>query len=207
MSFLSTILGSYGDDLSKAAGKGVANNLDDIAKTASKVAKSSEDDILERTIGGLVKSQPSESAYTEARKKALDFLQGTTSDDIVSKSKQYLKPGQEIYRANNSPLGISWTTSYANALKEANSPEDIISYVLQENDRYISPNFVDKFSDSIYPQEEVIFNGRGLVDNTGRIIPNRLRKVVSELTSDNFTKDGNLRSDILSKLLERSQNG
>lgn len=193
MSILSSIFGNYSDDLAKAASKVVASNADDA--------------ILEKAIGGLVKSQPTKEAYDSAREKALSFLKNSESDDVISRSRQYLKPGQTIYRANTTPLGISWTTSRENALKEVTNPDDIIEYVLQENDRYISPQFVDKFSNSAYPQQEVIFNGRGLVDNSGRIIPTELRDKVSGLPSDMFTAEGNLRSDVLSRLLERSKNG
>ena len=192
MSFLSNIFGNYSDDLAKAASKVASSNIDDA--------------MLEDAIGSLVRTQPTIEAYNSARDKALSFLKSPNSDDVIYRSKQYLPPGQKIYRANTTPLGISWTTSYENALKEANRPEDIIEYVLQENDRYISPEFVDKFSDSVYPQKEVLFNGRGLVDDSGRIIPNKLRESVSRLPSNSFNQYGNLRSDILSKLLERNKN-
>ena len=193
MSILSSIFGNYTDDLAKAAGKVAASNVDDA--------------VLEKAIGSLVKTQPTKEAYDTAREKALSFLKSADSDNVIAKSKQYLKPGQEIYRANTTPLGISWTTSYENALKEASRPEDIIRYTLQENDRYIAPEFVDRFSNSAYPQKEVIFNGRGLVDNSGRIIPDELRNKVSGLPSNMFTPEGNIRSDVLSNLLERSKNG
>lgn len=192
MSFLSTIFGKYGDDLAKAASKAAASSVDD--------------NILESAIGSLVKSQPTAEAYNSARNKALSFLESPNSDDIIAKSKQYLKPGDTIYRANTTPLGISWTTNYDNAVKEAANKDNIIEYILQENDRYISPEFVDKFSDSAYPQKEVIFNGRSLVDEKGNIVPDKIRGIVSRLSKDNFTPDGNLRSNVLSNLIERSQN-
>lgn len=183
MSFLSRILGGVG-------------------KTVSSV----DDELLEKAIGGLVKSQPTAEAYNSARQKALDFLASNSSNDVISESKNLLKPGEKIYRANTTPLGISWTTSRENALKETSSPNDIIEYTLQKNDRYISPEFVDKYSDSAYPQQEVLFNGRGLVDESGNIVPENLRGAVASLPKDSFTQNGNLKGDVLSKLLERSQN-
>lgn len=192
MSFLSRILGGYSDELAKNVGKTVS---------------SVDDGLLEKAIGGLVKSQPTAEAYNSARQKALDFLASSSSNDVISESKNLLKPGEKIYRANTTPLGISWTTSRENALKEASSPNDIIEYTLQKNDRYISPEFVDKYSDSAYPQQEVLFNGRGLVDESGNIVPDNLRGAVASLPKDSFTQNGNLKGDVLSKLLERSQNG
>lgn len=185
MSILSTLLGNYGDDLAKAAGKVAANKSDDIVGIAGKK-------MLSEQIGDLVKTQPSKELYDEARDRALNFLNSQSSDDFVMKSKEFLKPGTEIYRGNNSPLGISWTTSYENALKEASSPEDVIKYVIGEKDRYLSPELVDWLSDSSYPQKEVIFNGRKLVDNTGRIVPEDFRDALENLSPKMFDENGNL---------------
>lgn len=114
---------------------------------------------LRDNIAGVLQNQTSESAYNDARKRAIDFLLGSNSDDVANMSQRFVKPGQKIYRAANSPEGISWTTNRAIAEQERKAGANILEHILSADDKYISPQFIEMFSDSIVPQDQVLFIG------------------------------------------------
>lgn len=114
--------------------------------------------VLQNNIGGMLKNAPSEQAYVQARQRAIDYLSGNNSENVARASQQFVKPGQTIYRAANSPKGISWTTNRAIAEQERQNGAKILEYILQPDDKYISPQFIEMFSDSIAPQDQVLFN-------------------------------------------------
>jgi hypothetical protein len=114
---------------------------------------------LRDNIAGVLQNQTSESAYNDARKRAIDFLLGSNSDDVANMSQKFVKPGQKIYRAANSPEGISWTTNRAIAEQERKAGANILEHILSADDKYISPQFIEMFSDSIVPQDQVLFIG------------------------------------------------
>lgn len=113
---------------------------------------------LRDNVGGMLKNAPSENAYIQARQRATDYLAGANSENVARASQQFVKPGQKIYRAANSPKGISWTTNRAIAEQEKQTGAKILEYILQPDDKYISPQFTEMFSDSIAPQDQVLFN-------------------------------------------------
>ena len=79
MSVLSTLLGNYGDDLAKAAGKVAAANTDDLARALAKNAGNKIDDVYryDKSIGAVG------NRFSDASGKPVTFYHSTPNDFSV----------------------------------------------------------------------------------------------------------------------------
>ena len=94
-----------------------------------------------------------------SRKAVSDFLASNDSDAIVNKSRELLKDAG-VYRAQNSPDGVSWTTKPSVALQYVDSslrPEgtEILEGEIMPNNRVIAPQFTERYQPAL-AQHEVI---------------------------------------------------
>lgn len=101
--------------------------------------------------------------YDEELRRATEYLMGEASNPVAIQSQNYVKPGTKIFRAENSPYGISWTTDRNVALKARdNDNVRILEHILSPEDKYIAPQFTELYNQFTVPQSEVLFNGRSL---------------------------------------------
>ena len=123
---------------------------------------------MENALGGMLKvSNPN---YDTDLTNAINYLQSPKSTRVAQRSQSLVQPGTKIFRAQNSPTGISWTTNREVAEKALDTSnkyvKDLIKkginpiaeHTLTANDRYIAPHFTEYLNQSVYPQQEVLFN-------------------------------------------------
>lgn len=129
-----------------------------------------EDNLLEMedALGGMLKM--GNANYDTDLSKAINYLQSPKSTAVAQRSQSLVQPGTTIFRAQNSPTGISWTTNKEVAEKALDTSnkyvQDLIKkginpiaeHTLTANDRYIAPHFTEYLNQSVYPQQEVLFN-------------------------------------------------
>ena len=97
--------------------------------------------------------------YDDELKRATEYLMGDASNPIAQQSQTYIKPGTKIFRAENSPYGISWTTDRNVALNARNNDNvRILEHILSPDDKYIAPQFTELYNQFTVPQSEVLFN-------------------------------------------------
>lgn len=126
--------------------KAISNAVGDDALTA-----------LRENVSGMLEMNPTD--YRKALNTAKGYLNDTASDSIARESQKYIKPGTKIYRAANSPFGISWTTDRNVALQARNNDNvRILEHILQPEEKYIAPQFTELYNQFTAPQYEVLFN-------------------------------------------------
>lgn len=126
--------------------KAISNAVGDDALTA-----------LRKNVSGMLEMFPTD--YRKALNTAKGYLNDTASDSIARESQKYVKPGTKIYRAANSPFGISWTTDKNVALQARNNDNvRILEHILQPEEKYIAPQFTELYNQFTAPQYEVLFN-------------------------------------------------
>lgn len=112
---------------------------------------------LRENVSGMLEMFPTD--YRKALNTAKGYLNDTASDSIARESQKYIKPGTKIYRAANSPFGISWTTDKNVALQARNNDNvRILEHILQPEEKYIAPQFTELYNQFTAPQYEVLFN-------------------------------------------------
>lgn len=174
---------NYGDDVLKAAYNGIRNykintgpklferGFDhfgtqdfDYAKLMRDNEKAISDIIgedalnkLRDNVSGMLEVYPSD--YNTALNNAKLYLNDSISDSVARESQKYIKPGTKIYRAANSPYGISWTTDKNVALNSRNNNNvRVLEHILQPDEKYIAPHFTELYNQFTAPQSEVLFN-------------------------------------------------
>lgn len=94
-----------------------------------------------------------------SRRAVSDFLASNDSDAVVNKSRELLEDAG-VYRAQNSPDGISWTTKPSVALQyvdESLHPDGtkILEGEIRPNNRVIAPQFTERYQPAL-AQHEVV---------------------------------------------------
>ena len=169
---------NYGDDLVNAAYNGIrkykianpagvdlfgtqdfdyAKLMRDNEKAISKTVGDDALKSLRDNVRGMLKMYNNQ--YDDDLARATAYLQGDMSNPIARQSQNYVKPGTKIFRAENSPYGISWTTDRNVAMQARNNDATkILEHILQPDDKYIAPQFTELYNEFVTPQSEILFN-------------------------------------------------
>lgn len=134
-----------------------AKLMRDSEKAISNVVGDDALSALRENVSGMLEMFPTD--YRKALNTAKGYLNDPVSDSIARESQKYIKPGTKIYRAANSPFGISWTTDKNVALQARNNDNvRILEHILQPEEKYIAPQFTELYNQFTAPQYEVLFN-------------------------------------------------
>lgn len=134
-----------------------AKLMRDSEKAISDVVGDDALSALRENVSGMLEMFPTD--YRKALNTAKGYLNDTISDSIARESQKYIKPGTKIYRAANSPFGISWTTDKNVALQaRRNDDVRILEHILRPEEKYIAPQFTELYNQFTSPQYEVLFN-------------------------------------------------
>lgn len=134
-----------------------AKLMRDSEKAISDVVGDDALSALRENVSGMLEMFPTD--YRKALNTAKGYLNDTVSDSIARESQKYIKPGTKIYRAANSPFGISWTTDKNVALQaRRNDDVRILEHILRPEEKYIAPQFTELYNQFTSPQYEVLFN-------------------------------------------------
>ena len=103
--------------------------------------------------------------FEGSRNMVKNFLNSKDSDAVVNKSRDLLEDAG-VYRAQNSPDGISWTTKPSVALQyvdESLHPDGtkILEGEIHPNNRVIAPQFTERYQPAL-AQHEVIGDPSGI---------------------------------------------
>lgn len=125
---------------------------------------------LENNLSGMLKMAIPGEQYDVARQQAANWLNSDASNSAVELSRNFIKPGTKIFRANNSPTGISWTLdrqTAQNAIQDnlpfvksnrAAGLPDVLEYTVQPSDKIIAPQLTEFMNENPLAQGEVLFD-------------------------------------------------
>lgn len=114
------------------------------------------------------------AGFYKAKNAISKYLGSDASDEVVSKSVDMLKDAG-VYRADNVPGGISWSTSPKIAKESRNYPNTrMLQGDIGQNSRVIAPQFTERFQPQA-SQLEVI----GVPNSVSDISPYELRELLA----------------------------